>query len=94
MHAALSGCAFIFVTLSAPNKASLGTTNGLVAAITAAIHAIGPVATTSLFAASIEHDLLHGMLVYFVLILLVLIALLAATLLPADDDEWEYDETF
>ncbi|KAL5526129.1 hypothetical protein ACEPAG_7467 [Sanghuangporus baumii] len=75
------GCAFIFVTLAAPNKRSLGAVNGLVAAVTATIHAIGPATATSLFAASIEYNLLNGLLVYIVAIGVVILALMTASLL-------------
>ncbi|EJD06375.1 MFS general substrate transporter [Fomitiporia mediterranea MF3/22] len=86
------GCAFIYVTLSAPNRRSLGATNGLVAAVTAAIRAVGPAAATSLFAASLEHNLLHGLLVYFVLIGLVILAVFAASLLPDNEEDWDDDD--
>ncbi|KAH8102773.1 MFS general substrate transporter [Phellopilus nigrolimitatus] len=87
------GCAFIFVTISAPNKRSLGATNGLAATVSAAVRAIGPVTTTSLFAASIQHNLYHGMFVYGVLLFLVIVTLAAASLLPAKEAEWEDGES-
>ncbi|KAL5503785.1 hypothetical protein ACEPAH_7856 [Sanghuangporus vaninii] len=77
-----NSCAFIFVTLAAPNKRSLGATKGLVAAVTATIHAIGAAATTSLFAALIEYNLLNSLLVYVVVVGMVILVLRTASLLP------------
>lgn len=83
------GCAYIFVTLSSPDRRSLGATNGLAATVSAAMRSVGPAATTSLFAASIQHNLYHGLLVYVVLVGTVVAALLAASFLPSKEEEWE-----
>jgi hypothetical protein len=48
------GCIFIYITSSAPNKRSLGATNGLALTSVAISRAIGPVTSTSLFAFSLE----------------------------------------
>jgi hypothetical protein len=53
----------------------LGTTTGLGQSLVSLTRAVGPAATASLFALSLEHNLLGGHLVYIVLIALVLLAL-------------------
>ena len=54
---------FIFVTRAAPNKQSLGSTNGLSQSLSSTARAIGPALTTSLFAVSKEYNVLGGNLV-------------------------------
>ena len=79
------------MTLSAPNKRSLGTTNGLAAAATAAIRSIGPAFVTTLFAISVERQIFNGLLVYAVLFMIVFISLAAASFLPDNEEDWEGD---
>ncbi|PPQ65541.1 hypothetical protein CVT26_000498 [Gymnopilus dilepis] len=83
-------CAFIYVRHAAPNKRSLGATNGLAQTSISVMRAIGPVASTSLFSFSLERNILHGWFVYLVLIVASLFACLSSTALPtkleADDE--------
>jgi hypothetical protein len=86
-----AGCVFIFITTSAPNKRSLGATNGLSQTTVSIARAIGPAISTSLFAFSSENNLLGGYAVYAVFIALTGLSLLFATRLPKypcreDDD--------
>ncbi|EAU85270.2 major facilitator superfamily transporter [Coprinopsis cinerea okayama7 len=76
------GCVFMYVTASAPNKRSLGATNGLSQTTVSLARAIGPALSTSLFSFSIENNILYGYGVYAVLALLSLGALLLAIQLP------------
>ncbi|KAF6743819.1 major facilitator superfamily transporter [Ephemerocybe angulata] len=76
------GCIFMFVTASAPNKRSLGATNGLSQTTVSAARAIGPALSTSLYSFSIEYNVLGGYGVYAVLATLSLGALLLAVQLP------------
>lgn len=76
------GCTHIFITSSAPTRNALGATTGLGQSLVSLVRAVGPAATASLFALSLQHNLLGGQLVYIVLILLVLVALIAAVQLP------------
>ncbi|KAG8790969.1 hypothetical protein FRC12_010499 [Ceratobasidium sp. 428] len=62
------GCMTIFVTSAAPSKSSLGTLNGVSQTTISICRAIGPAAATSLFALSIDHNLLGGQLVYVALV--------------------------
>jgi MFS family permease len=58
------GTIFMFVTGSAPNKRSLGATNGLSQMTVSIARSIGPALATSLFSLSVEKNLLHGYAVY------------------------------
>lgn len=87
------GCIFMYITASAPNKHSLGATNGLSQTTVSIARAIGPAMATSLFSISVEHNLLGGYAVYAILIVLTCFAVLLAMRLPetmweeADDDD-------
>lgn len=76
------GAAFIFISAASPNRASLGTMNGLCQMTVSIMRAIGPAASTSLFSLSIEHHYMGGYLVYYVMLLLLGVSLLFASLLP------------
>ncbi|KAF8587553.1 MFS general substrate transporter [Ramaria rubella] len=90
---------FIFISNSSPTPALLGTTNGLAQTIFSSMGAIGPAGVTSLFALSMEHNLLGGHLVYVIMCSLGAIAVLASIyLLPEKPGEevappspWRYD---
>ncbi|KAJ3522303.1 hypothetical protein NMY22_g11950 [Coprinellus aureogranulatus] len=88
------GCIFMLVTASAPNKRSLGATNGLSQTTVSTARAIGPALSTSLYSFSIEYNILGGYGVYAVLATLSVGALLLAQQLPRKmrDDEDEDDE--
>ncbi|KAF8592881.1 MFS general substrate transporter [Ceratobasidium sp. AG-I] len=60
-------CIAIFVANAAPSKSSLGTLNGISQTTISIIRAVGPATATSLFAVSVEKDLLGGWFVYAVL---------------------------
>ncbi|KAI0787899.1 MFS general substrate transporter [Fomes fomentarius] len=89
------GCVFIFITASAPNKASLGTVNGLAQMLVSVMRTVGPATANSLFSLSIdqEHHYMGGNFVYYVLSALVCVALYVGTLLPdrtiADEETTE-----
>jgi hypothetical protein len=78
------------VTASAPNKRSLGATNGLSQTTVSISRAIGPALSTSLFSFSVQHNILWGYGVYLLMEILVLLALVLANFLPThfreDDD--------
>ncbi|KAF8518066.1 MFS general substrate transporter [Gautieria morchelliformis] len=75
-------CAHIFITSAAPTRNALGTTTGLSQSLVSLARAVGPAATASLFALSLEHNLLGGQFVYIVLVALVLLALSVSSRLP------------
>jgi MFS family permease len=76
------GCIFMYITASAPNKRSLGATNGLSQMAVSISRAVGPALSTSLFSFSVQHNILRGYGVYLLLSILVLLALVLASLLP------------
>ncbi|TFY61951.1 hypothetical protein EVJ58_g4187 [Rhodofomes roseus] len=79
------GSVFIFITASSPNRASLGSVNGLSQMSVSIMRAIGPAMANSIFSLSIDesHHLLGGMFIYLFLAFLAIIALGGAMLLPA-----------
>lgn len=78
----------MFLTASAP-KSSRGSVNGLGQTSVSVARAIGPALSTSLFALSVEHNLLRGHAVYVVFFVISAGAVLLARRLPAEvwDDE-------
>ncbi|KAG2075426.1 MFS general substrate transporter [Suillus decipiens] len=79
----LFGCILMFITAAAPNRRSLGATNGLAQMTASIVRAIGPAASTSMFAYSVQHKLMGGYAVYAFFIVMTVIALKIATKLPA-----------
>ena len=72
----------MYVTASAPNKRSLGATNGLSQTTVSLARAIGPALSTSLYSFSIEYNVLGGYGVYAALALLSAGAMILAVQLP------------
>ena len=85
-----SGVIFMFITASAPNKRSLGATNGLSQMTVSIARAIGPALSTSLFSFSVENNIFGGFGVYVVFSILSVLALRLATRLPSK--MWEQHE--
>ncbi|KAF8886154.1 major facilitator superfamily domain-containing protein [Infundibulicybe gibba] len=81
------GCIFMYVTASSPNKHSLGATNGLAQTSVSLARALGPAISTSLFALSVEKNLLGGYAVYAILLAISCLAILLAIRLP--EKVWE-----
>ncbi|KAF7967565.1 hypothetical protein HWV62_33761 [Athelia sp. TMB] len=78
------GCVFIYLSAAAPNKHSRGATNGLAQTVVSVVRAIGPAASTSLFAASVKHNLLGGYAVYLVLMVLSGLSLIVVARMPRE----------
>lgn len=78
----LTGCIFIYISASSPNRASLGATNGIAQLLVSIMRAIGPAAATSLFSLSLAEGYLGGGLVYMVLLMISLAAVTIGTTLP------------
>jgi hypothetical protein len=74
----------MFITASAPNKRSLGATNGLAQTTVSIARAVGPAVSSSIFAFSSQHNLLGGYAVYAVFGGLACASLLLAKHLPED----------
>ena len=58
----------MYVTSSAPSSRSLGAVNGIAQFVASVMRAIGPAASTSLFASSLEYNWLGGNFGYVVLV--------------------------
>ncbi|EKM58463.1 uncharacterized protein PHACADRAFT_89967 [Phanerochaete carnosa HHB-10118-sp] len=78
------GCIFMYVNTAAPNRHSLGATNGLAQLAASAVRAFGPAVSTSLFAASLQNHWLGGYAVYAILVSLSALGLLAGRQLPVE----------
>ncbi|QRV77494.1 major facilitator superfamily transporter [Ceratobasidium sp. AG-Ba] len=77
-------CNTLLITRASPSRRALGTVNGLAQMVASASRAIGPAATTSLFAFSIKSNILGGNLVWLVLGLVALVGVGAGLRLPSD----------
>ncbi|KAF8813393.1 major facilitator superfamily transporter [Phlegmacium glaucopus] len=77
------GVIFIFITASAPNQRSLGSTNGLSQTAVSMARAIGPALSTSFFSFSVEMNILGGYGVYVAFATLSVFAVYLATHLPS-----------
>ncbi|KAF9048789.1 major facilitator superfamily domain-containing protein [Panaeolus papilionaceus] len=81
------GCIFMYVTESAPNRRSLGATNGLAQTTVSFARALGPALSTSLYSFSIQRNLLGGYGVYAIMATLGCLALGLASQLP--NEPWQ-----
>ncbi|KIK82134.1 hypothetical protein PAXRUDRAFT_832390 [Paxillus rubicundulus Ve08.2h10] len=77
-------CVFLYVTASAPNQKALGAVNGLSQTTASIARAIGPALATSMFAYSVEHNLLGGHAVYLVMISITLATAQLGAMLPVE----------
>ncbi|KAG0699250.1 major facilitator superfamily domain-containing protein [Suillus ampliporus] len=75
-------CILMFITAAAPDKRSLGATNGLAQMTASIVRAIGPVMSTSMFAYSVQHNLMGGYAVYAILMTMSVFAVWFAAKLP------------
>ncbi|KZP17587.1 MFS general substrate transporter [Athelia psychrophila] len=76
------GCIYIYMSAAAPNRRSLGATNGIAQTVASIVRVIGPAASTSLFAASAKHNLLGGYAVYLILTVLSGLSLFVVARMP------------
>ena len=78
----LVGTLFLLIRSAAPIPAALGATNGLSQTMASSMRTIGPTCAASVYAASKEHALLGGNLVYIVLLVVNGVTVWASFLLP------------
>lgn len=83
-------CVFMYITSAAPHKRCLGSVNGLGQVTASVMRAIGPAASTSLFAVSQTRGLLGGNLVYVVMVLLSLGGVTVVWQLPPE--AWDMND--
>ncbi|KAH9169683.1 MFS general substrate transporter [Lactarius sanguifluus] len=82
---------FMYISSASPNKRSLGATNGLAQTMVSIQRTVGPAAATSLFAVSLDNNILGGNFAYVVLLCLVWVGLAVAVQLPRG--LWEHDRS-
>ncbi|KIJ14374.1 hypothetical protein PAXINDRAFT_169773 [Paxillus involutus ATCC 200175] len=76
-------CVLLYLN-AAPNPKALGAVNGLSQTTASTARAIGPALATSMFAYSVEHNLLGGYAVYLVMIALTLATSRFGVMLPVE----------
>ncbi|KAG2147024.1 major facilitator superfamily domain-containing protein [Suillus cothurnatus] len=81
-------CLALFIRAAAPNRASLGATNGIIQMVAAGARIVAPASATSVFSYSIQegHD---AWLVYYFLMVIAFLAVGTSLLLPRDPSLWE-----
>ena len=80
----------MYISTAAPNKRSLGATNGIAQTMVSIQRTVGPAAAASLFAFSLEHNILGGNLAYVVVLGIVWVGLCVAMKLPKNT--WKHNE--
>ncbi|KAF9230341.1 MFS general substrate transporter [Melanogaster broomeanus] len=78
----------MFIVAPAPNQRSLGAINGLAQTTASALRAIAPWMATSMFAYSVEYNILGGYGVYLVMVLMTLATTGLGGMLPAEPGRW------
>ncbi|KAG1865722.1 MFS multidrug-resistance DHA1 sub-family [Suillus tomentosus] len=81
-------CMVLFIRAAAPNRASLGATNGIAQVAVAVARIIGPASASSVFSYSLQkgHD---AWSIYYFLTAIVFLAVGTALSLPRDPSVWE-----
>lgn len=74
----------MYVSAAAPNKASIGATNGLAQILVSIMRAIGPAAVNSAYSISLEANVMGGYFVYWVMVAMVALSLWVGCLLPRE----------
>lgn len=80
----------MYISSAAPNKRCIGATNGISQTMIAIQRTIGPAAAASLFAFSLDNNILGGKFVYVVVLATVWLGLGVAVQLP--ENMWKEKE--
>ena len=80
----------MYISTAAPNKRSLGATNGIAQTMVSIQRTVGPAAAASLFAFSLEKNILGGNFAYVVVLGIVSGGLCVAMKLPTN--AWKHNE--
>ena len=80
----------MYISSAAPNKRSLGATNGVAQTMVSIQRTVGPAAAASLFAFSLDNNILGGNFVYAVLFAFVWVGLGVALQLPRNT--WKHKQ--
>ncbi|KAG1858616.1 MFS multidrug-resistance DHA1 sub-family [Suillus tomentosus] len=81
-------CISLFVSAAAPNRASVGATNGITQVAAAVARIIGPASAASVFSYSLQEGH-NAWSIYYFMIALVFLAVGTALSLPRDPSVWE-----
>ncbi|KAL4078833.1 major facilitator superfamily domain-containing protein [Scleroderma yunnanense] len=76
------GVTFVYVNGAAPNRASIGATNGLAQLLVSIVRAVGPWAVNSAFALGIQQHVMGGHFAYWVIVGMTAISLVIGVALP------------
>jgi hypothetical protein len=80
----------MYIISAAPNKRSLGATNGIAQTVVSIQRTVAPAAAASLFAFSLDNNILGGNFAYVVLVAIVWVGLGVALQLPRNT--WKHKE--
>ncbi|KAG1866196.1 MFS general substrate transporter [Suillus subluteus] len=75
-------CIILYVNNGAPSRDLLGATNGLAQTLGSMMRAVGPITVSSLFALSLQKNLMGGTAVYWIMCTIVILVLGFSTYLP------------
>ncbi|KAG2146246.1 major facilitator superfamily domain-containing protein [Suillus clintonianus] len=81
-------CLALFISAAAPNRASIGTTNGVAQLLIAGGRIIGPALVASIFSYSMQEGH-NAWMVYYFLIAVTFLAVGTSLLLPRDPSLWD-----
>ncbi|KAG0704462.1 hypothetical protein DFH29DRAFT_371673 [Suillus ampliporus] len=81
-------CMALFIRAAAPNRASLGATNGIVQLVSAGARIIGPASAVSVFSYSMQEGR-DAWLAYYFFMAVIFLALGTSMFLPRDPSLWE-----
>lgn len=73
---------FIYIAAAAPNRQSIGATNGIAQMAVSMMRTFGPSFANSMYSLSMEHGYMGGWLVWWALLFISAIALACSTLVP------------
>ncbi|KAI6044366.1 major facilitator superfamily domain-containing protein [Pisolithus marmoratus] len=73
---------FIYINAAAPNRASIGATNGLAQMMVSVMRAFGPACANSAFSLSIQKHVMGGYFVYWMMVAMVAITFVIGLFLP------------
>ncbi|KIN95393.1 hypothetical protein M404DRAFT_1007528 [Pisolithus tinctorius Marx 270] len=73
---------FVYISAAAPNRASIGATNGLAQMMASVMRALGPASANSAFSLSIQRHVMGGYFVYWMMMVMASVSVGMGFLLP------------
>lgn len=80
----------MYISSAAPNKRSLGATNGVAQTVVSIQRTVGPAVAASLFAFSLDKNILGGNFAYVVMLVIVWVGVGVALQLPKNT--WKHNK--